>query len=83
MTWNAPENACQQLALFENIVKAAGKTLNNATFNKGGQSLTSVKLPGGGGSYNFGQGHRDGNGPIFVYEWNSAANKMEPKATIG
>jgi Periplasmic binding protein len=83
VTWNAPENACQELALFENIVKAAGKTLNNATFNEGGQSLTSVKLPGGGGSYNFGQGHRDGNGPIFVYEWNSAANKMEPKATIG
>ena len=31
--------------LFENIVKAAGKTLNNATFNKGGQSLTKCQAP--------------------------------------
>ncbi|MGP0032714.1 MAG: ABC transporter substrate-binding protein [Acidimicrobiales bacterium] len=83
ITWNAPESACQQLALFEDIVKAAGKTLNNATFNRGGESLTHVTLPGGGGHYDFGPGHRDGDGPVFIYEWNSAANKLEPKATVG
>jgi ABC-type branched-subunit amino acid transport system substrate-binding protein len=83
VTWNAPENACQELALFEDIVKAAGKTLNNATFNRGGESLTHVTLPGGGGIYDFGPGHHDGNGPVFIYEWNSAANKMEPRATVG
>ncbi len=49
VTWNAPESACQQMALFEDIVKAAGKTLNNATFNRGGQSLTHLTIPGGGG----------------------------------
>ena len=61
VTWNAPETACQQLALFEDIVKAAGKTLNNATFNRAGQSLTHVTLPGGGGTYDFGPGHREGD----------------------
>ena len=83
VTWSAPENACQELALFGDIVKAAGKTLNNATFNRGGESLTHVTLPGGGGIYDFGLGHRDGDGPVSIYEWNAAANKMEPKATVG
>ena len=83
VTWNAPENACQELALFEEIVKAAGKTLNTATFNRGGESLTHITLPGGGGTYDFGPGHRDGDGPVFLYEWNAAAKKLEPKTTVG
>ena len=83
VTWDAPENACQVMALFEDIVKAAGKTLNNATFNQAGESLTHITIPGGGGIYDFGGGHRDGDGPVFVYEWNAAAKNLEPKATIG
>ena len=83
VTWNAPETACQQMALFADIVRASGKTLNNATFNRGGQSLGHVTLPGGGGIYNFSSGHRDGDGPITIFEWNAAAKKMEPKATVG
>ena len=83
VTWDAPENACQVMALFEDVVKAAGKTLNNATFDRGGRSLTHVTIPGGGGTYDFAAGHRDGDGPVFVYEWNAAAKKLEPKATIG
>ena len=83
ITWSAPENACQDLALFEDVVKAAGKTLNNTTFNRGGESLTNVTLPGGGGTYDFGTGHRDGDGPVFLYEWNAAAKKLEPKGTAG
>ena len=83
VTWDAPENACQVLALFEDVAKAAGKTLNDATFNQGGQSLTHITIPGGGGVFDFGPGHRDGDGPVFVYEWNSASKKLEPKATIG
>jgi ABC-type branched-subunit amino acid transport system substrate-binding protein len=82
VTWNAPENACQVLTLFADITKAAGKTLNNTTFDRGGASLTHVTLPGGDGTYDFGPGHRDGDGPVFVYEWNSAAKKLEPKATV-
>jgi len=83
VTWNAPETACQQMALFEDIVKASGKTLNNATFNRGGESLTHLTIPGGGGIYDFGPGHRDGNGPVTIFEWNATAMKLEPKATVG
>lgn len=83
VTWDAPENACQVMALFEDIVKFAGTTLNNATFNQAGRSLTHITIPGGGGTYDFGAGHRDGDGPVFVYEWNTAAKKLEPTATIG
>ena len=63
VTWTAPETACQQVALFTDIVKAAGKTLTDQTFAKGGASLTHVTIPGGGGTFNFSGGHNDGNGP--------------------
>ena len=83
VTWTAPEVACQQMALFTDIVKAAGKTLNNQTFLKGGQSLTHVTIPGGGGTYNFSGGHNDGDGPVFVYSWSPSANNLVLKLTSG
>jgi ABC-type branched-subunit amino acid transport system substrate-binding protein len=82
-TWRAPLTACQQVALFEDIVKAAGRTLNNKTFNRGGESLTHVTIPGGGGTYDFGPGHHDGDGPVFVYEWSSSSQDLELKVTHG
>jgi len=81
VTWTAPEVACQNLALFTDIVKAAGKTLNNQTFLKGGQSLTHVTIPGGGGTFNFSGGHNDGNGPVFIYTWSPSANNLVLKTT--
>lgn len=83
VTWTAPQTACQQVTLFADIVKAAGKTLNNETFKKGGQSLTHVKLPGGGGTFDFSGGHYDGNGPVFVYTWSPSANNLVLKTTVG
>ena len=47
VTGTPPRPVRQQMALFEDIVKAAGKTLNNTTFNRGGESLTHLTLPGG------------------------------------
>ena len=82
VTWTAPETACQQVALFSDIAKAAGKTLNNRTFAKGGASLTHVTIPGGGGTFNFSGGHNDGDGPVFVYTW-SPANNLALKSTVG
>jgi hypothetical protein len=81
VTWTAPEVACQQLALLQDIVKGAGKTLNNTTFLHGGQSLTHVNIPGGGGTFNYSGGHNDGNGPVFVYTWNPTSNKLVLKTT--
>jgi ABC-type branched-subunit amino acid transport system substrate-binding protein len=82
-TWRAPLTACQQMALFEDIVKAAGRTLDYGTFDRGGESLTHVTIPGGGGTYDFGPGHHDGDGPVFVYEWSSSSHNLELKATAG
>lgn len=83
VTWTAPQTACVQVALFEDIVKAAGKTLNNKTFLRGGESLTHVTLPGGGGTFDFSGGHFDGNGPVFVYQWSPAAHNLVLKTTVG
>jgi ABC-type branched-subunit amino acid transport system substrate-binding protein len=82
-TWRAPLTACQQVALFDDIVKAAGRTLNDDTFGEGGQSLTHVTIPGGGGTYDFGGRHHDGDGPVFVYEWSSRSHDLVLKATVG
>ncbi len=82
-TWRAPLTACQQVALFEDVVKAAGRTLDYGTFDRGGQSLTHITIPGGGGIYDFGSGHHDGDGPVFVYEWSSSSHNLELKATAG
>jgi hypothetical protein len=81
VTWTAPEVACIQVALFADIVKAAGKTLNNQTFAKGASSLTHVTLPGGGGSYNF--SHNDGDGPVYVYQWSPKSNTLALRTTVG
>jgi hypothetical protein len=83
VTWTAPETACQELALFTDIVKGAGKTLNNEAFLKGGRSLTHVTIPGGGGTFNFSGGHNDGDGPVFVYTWSPSANNLVLKSTAG
>ena len=82
-TWTAPQTACVEVALFEDIVKAAGKTLNNETFLRGGESLTHVTLPGGGGIFDFGGGHFDGDGPVFVYQWSPSAHNLVLRTTVG
>jgi hypothetical protein len=83
VTWTAPEVACQQMALLTDVVKSAGKTLNNQTFTKGAHSLTHVTLPGGGGMFNFSAGHNDGDGPVFVYTWSPSANNFALQKTSG
>ena len=83
VTWTAPELACQQMAMFSDFVKAAGKTLNNQTLAKGAASLAHVTIPGGGGSFNFSSGHGDGDGPVFVYQWNPTRDVLQLKSTVG
>ena len=77
------ELACQQMAFFSAFAKAAGKTLNNQTFSKGAASLAHVTIPGGGGTFSFSSGHGDGNGPVFVYQWNPTKKVLQLKTTAG
>jgi ABC-type branched-subunit amino acid transport system substrate-binding protein len=83
VTWTAPQTACVQVALFADILKAAGRTLTTKTFARGASSLTHVTLPGGGGTFNFSSGHNDGDGPVFVYQWSPTKNVLALKTTVG
>jgi hypothetical protein len=83
VTWTAPELACQQMALFSDFVKAAGKTLTDQTLAKGAKSISKVIIPGGGGALTFPAGHGDGNGPVFVYQWNPTKDVLQLKTTAG
>lgn len=78
-TWVAPETACQYVTLFVDIAKAAGSTLNNSTFLRGGESLANITLPGSGGTLHYGPGHHDGNGPLFVYTWDTGTDSFKVK----
>lgn len=79
-TWSAPQTACQEVPLLVDILKAAGPTINNTTFNTGGKSLNNITLPGSGGALHFGPGHHDGNGPVFIYVWNDSTNSFDVSA---
>jgi hypothetical protein len=82
-TWVAPQTACADVALFDDIVKAAGPTLNNQTFLQGGESLTNITLPGSGGALNFGPGHHDGDGPLFIFTWDSSTQTFKGATANG
>ena len=83
VTWTAPELACQQMSLFSQFAKAAGKTLTSATLARGAASIHHVVIPGGGGAFSFPSGHGDGNGPVFVYRWNPTKNILQLTTTSG
>jgi hypothetical protein len=82
-TWVAPTYACQNVSLLVDILKAAGKTVNNDTFNSGGESLSSVQLPGfGGQALHYGKDTHDGGGPVYLSTYDSAKKNLvvQPKA---
>ncbi len=75
-TWVAPMTACQTMALFVDIAKAAGKTLNTATFTKAGESLRNVVIPGVGGPISFGSGKPYGIGPVYLVHFDSSTGTL-------
>ncbi len=75
-TYTAPLSACQSLALFAAIAKAAGKNLTVATFARAGYGLRNVTLPGVGGPVSFGPGRDYAIGPVFIGKYSAAANQF-------
>jgi hypothetical protein len=75
-TWVAPAVACQAMALFVDVAKAAGKTLNTATFTKAGESLRNVALPGAGGPVSFGPNKPYGIGPVYLVHFDSSTGNL-------
>ena len=75
-SWVAPESACQNVAMFAAIAKAAGKHLTVASFTKAGYGLRNVTFPGSGGPVSFGPGQPYAIGPVFVGKYDAATNQL-------
>jgi hypothetical protein len=52
-TYVSPMNACQNVAIFATIAKAAGKNLTVAAFTRAGEGLHGVVFPGVGSAVSF------------------------------
>jgi ABC-type branched-subunit amino acid transport system substrate-binding protein len=68
-------DACQNVTLFESAAKAAGKTLNNASFAKGGESLHNLYVPQAG-TVSFGPGQEAATVPLYLEHWDSATRQF-------
>ncbi len=75
-TWIAPENACQDMALFAEITKAAGRSLTAQTFKEGGYSLRNVSIPGMGAPVSFGPGRTYALGPVYLVTYSAASRQF-------
>ena len=59
--------ACQYLALFDDIATAAGKNLTTASFTKAGYALKNADIPGIG-VVSFGPNQPYATGPVTIYQ---------------
>lgn len=75
-TYIAPESACQDMAMFVKIARAAGKKLTVASFTQAGYSLRNVTFPGSGGPVSFGPGRPYAVGPVFVGKYSAATKQI-------
>lgn len=75
-TWVSVTTSCSYINLFADIARAAGKTLNNQTFTSGGESLKDLSVPGAGGKLNYSADFHDGNGPVYLYTWDTKTQKL-------
>ena len=72
-TWVAPENSCEYMALFDDIVKAAGKNLTEKSFQNAAYSLHDVSIPGIG-TMSF-DGRPYALGPVYLVTYDAATQK--------
>ena len=75
-TWVAAEGACQNVALFATIAKAAGKTLTTRTLEKAGYGLRNVVIPGAGTPVSFAPGRPYALGPVYVVTYNLGTHQV-------
>jgi hypothetical protein len=80
-TFVSAVQACQNLALFQAIVKKAGKNLTTASFAKAGNTLGSVHIPGlGNGTYS--KAAPAGSFPLYLYKWSQSQQSWVPSTAV-
>jgi hypothetical protein len=72
----APQEACQNLAVFAKIAGAAGKKLTVSSFTRAGFGLRNVTFPGSGGAVSFGPGQAYAIGPVYVGKYSVAVKNL-------
>ncbi len=79
-TYTSVVEACQYLALFDDIAKAAGKNLTVASFTKAGFALKNADIPGIG-PVSFGPGQPYATGPVTIFKYDSTSETLVPASS--
>ena len=74
--------ACQYLALFDDIATAAGKNLTVASFTKAGYALKNADIPGIG-PISFGPGQAYATGPVTIFKYDPSSETLVPASSSG
>jgi hypothetical protein len=64
------------MALFEDIAKAAGKSLTVSSFVHAGYDLRNLELPGGNVSVSFAPNRPFGLGPVYMAHYDTATKSV-------
>lgn len=75
-TWTSVEIACSDMALFEDIAKAAGKNLTVSSFVHAGYGLSNVMLPGGNVPVSFAPNRPFGLGPVYMAHYDAVTKSV-------
>jgi hypothetical protein len=75
-TWTSVEIACTDMALLEDIAKAAGKNLTVSSFVHAGYGLRNVALPGGNVPISFAPNRPFGLGPVYMAHYDTATKSV-------
>jgi hypothetical protein len=70
------ESACQNMALFTALAKAAGKNLTVKSVTKAGESLKNFTVPASGGPISFSPGKPYAVGPVFVGHYDPGTKSL-------
>ncbi len=81
-TYASVVQACQYLALFDDIAAKAGKNLTVASFTKAGYALKNAKIPGIG-TVSFGPGQAYALGPVTIYKYDPTSETLVPASNSG
>jgi hypothetical protein len=72
--------ACENVTLFAAIVEAAGENLNYGTFQKAGEELGAIDIPGYPDPFTFGPiAATDGDPVVYLFTWDAAGAEFVRK----